>query len=120
MRQQRLLLLRIRFGDQRAAMAVGHGDKASGHVITEERESGGMATVSHRQGAAFASAVLRIGKRRLRAPKAMFGRSMPLCGIEDLTVSLLTLPPLGTTGSLTTVPVGERNDPSPRLKLPAE
>jgi hypothetical protein len=67
MRQQRLLLLWIRFRDQRAAMAVGHGDKASGHVIAEECESGGMATVSHHQGAAPASAVLRIGKRRLRA-----------------------------------------------------
>jgi hypothetical protein len=49
-------------------MAVGRGDEASGHVVAEERDCRGMASVAHRQGAAGASSVLRIGKRRLRTP----------------------------------------------------
>ena len=37
MRQQRLSGLPL--GDQRTAMAIGHSDKAPGHVIAEERDA---------------------------------------------------------------------------------
>ena len=58
MRQQRLLLLWICFRNQRAAMAVGHGDKASGHVVAEERERRRVPAIAHRQRASGAGRVL--------------------------------------------------------------
>jgi hypothetical protein len=63
-RQQRLPF-GLGFGDQRSA--VGDGDKASGHVVDEKRDTAGMAAVAHRQRAAGVGVGLRIGERRLRA-----------------------------------------------------
>jgi hypothetical protein len=56
--QQRLLLLWIRFRDQRAAMAVGHTDQASGNVIAEERERRRVPAIPHRQRASGTGRVL--------------------------------------------------------------
>ena len=66
MRQKRLLL-RLRLGDQRAAMAVGGCEEAPGHVVAEKRNCRGVTPVRHCESAADAGAVLRIGERRLRA-----------------------------------------------------
>ena len=52
MRQQRLLRRLRRLREQRTAMTVGCRHKASGHVVAEERDSGGVAAVRHRQRAA--------------------------------------------------------------------
>jgi len=65
MRQQRLPGLRFR--DQRTAMAVGRRDKASGHVVTEERDRAACrrsVTVS-----VPPVSVFRVGERRLRAER---------------------------------------------------
>ena len=40
----------LRFGDQRTA--VSDGDKASGHVVDEKRDTPGMVAVAHGQRAA--------------------------------------------------------------------
>jgi hypothetical protein len=58
MRQQRLSGLPL--GDQRTAMAVGHGDKAPGHVIAEERDRRRVPAVAHRQRAAGTGGVRRV------------------------------------------------------------
>jgi len=50
-------------GDQRAAVAVGAEDEASGDIAAEERNAGCMAAVAHRQRAAGAGGVLRIPSR---------------------------------------------------------
>ena len=50
MRQQRLPGLRFR--DQRTAMAVGRRDKASDHVVTEERDRRRLPALGHCQRAA--------------------------------------------------------------------
>ena len=51
MRKLRLLRL-LRRGDQRAAMAVGGDDEASGDVVAEKRDARGVAAVAYGQGAA--------------------------------------------------------------------
>jgi hypothetical protein len=45
------------FGNKRAAVAVGRGDKTSGHIAAEERDACGMAAIANRQGAAGAGGV---------------------------------------------------------------
>ena len=67
MRQQRLLLRLLHLRDQRAAVAVGGGEEAPGHVVAEERDGGGVTPVLHSQSAAGIRAVLGVGERRLRA-----------------------------------------------------
>ena len=64
MRQKRMLL-RLRLGDQRAAMAVGGCEEAPGHVVAEKRNCRGVTPVRHCESAAGAGAVLSIGERRL-------------------------------------------------------
>jgi hypothetical protein len=65
MRQQRLADLPFR--DQCAAMALGDGDEASGHVVAKKRDACGMAAVAHRQGAAGAGVIFRASEHALRA-----------------------------------------------------
>jgi hypothetical protein len=48
-------------------MAVGRSGEASGHVVAEKRDGGGVAAVGHRQRAAGFGVVLGVGERRLRA-----------------------------------------------------
>jgi hypothetical protein len=43
---QQRLPFGLRFGDQRTAAR--DGDKASGHVVDEKRDTPGVATISHR------------------------------------------------------------------------
>ena len=47
-----------------------------------------------------AAEILGITQLLERKPKAMSGRSMPLCSIEAITVSVLTLPPPTIPGSV--------------------
>ena len=113
--QQRLLFCLLHFRDQRAAVAVGGEDEASGDVVAEERDARGMAAVAHRQSAAGAGGVLRIGERRLRAESDV--RQVDAALREVLRGPGSTLPPLGTAGSvISTFP------PLPAVmwKLPAE
>ena len=55
------------FRNERAAVAVGRGDKASGHVVAEERTLRAVGTVGDRQRAAGVTADLGIRKRRVEA-----------------------------------------------------
>ncbi len=72
--QQRLLRLRC-FGDERAAVAVGRGDEASGHVVAEERDARGMAAIGHRQRAAGGAQQAR-GERKLKIYAPVARRSL--------------------------------------------
>jgi hypothetical protein len=64
--QQRLLPGLLGLRHQRAAMPVGCGDEASGHVVAEKCDGGGVAAVGHRQRTAGLGVVLGVGERRLR------------------------------------------------------
>ena len=56
-----------RLRDERAAMAVGCADEASGHVVTGERNFCDVGSVFDRQGAAGVAAVLRVPERGVEA-----------------------------------------------------
>jgi hypothetical protein len=99
MRQQRSLLLLIRFGHWHSATSAGRGDERSGHVGAEKRDGDGVTAVAHGQHAPSAGCGLRICERCVRA-EADVGRSMPLCGIEAVTVLVLALPPSTIAGSV--------------------
>ena len=109
MREERRLRLPS-VGHQRAAMAVGRGDKASGHVVAEERDGGGVAAVADRRRAAGGGGVLRIGKRRLRAKGDVRQIDAVLRDVSGRPAGS-TLPPLGTVGSvISTVPLMPAGD----------
>lgn len=100
MRQQRSLLLLIRFGHWHSATSAGRGDERSGHVGAEKRDGDGVTrpspTASMLQVLVVACAYASV----VCAPKPMSGRSMPLCGIEAVTVLVLALPPSTIAGSV--------------------
>jgi hypothetical protein len=62
-------LLSSPFREQGTAMAVGNGYEAPCHVIAEERDACSMAAIAHRQSAAGAGGVRRVGERRLRTER---------------------------------------------------
>jgi hypothetical protein len=97
MRQQRLLAGLPGLREQGAAVAVGRGDEASGHVVAEEGDGCRMAAVGHGQRAAGVGGVLRIGERRLCAEGDV--RQIDAVPRESLDGPGSTLPPSGTTGS---------------------
>ena len=96
MGQQRLLPVCVALRDQRAAMAVGRGDEAPGHVVAKECDGCGMAAVGYGQRAASVGAVLRIGERRLRGK----GDVRQIDAVPRKMSPGSTLPPLTTPGSV--------------------
>ena len=56
-RQQRLLPGLLRLRDQCAAVAIGRGDEARGHVVAKQRNLRDVGSLLHRQGTAGVATV---------------------------------------------------------------
>ena len=95
----RCLLVWLRLGDQRPAIAVCRGDETSGHIGAEKRDARGVPAIAHRQRAAGAGGIRLIGERRVRAEgdevEAMPGKGVPCSTLKPRNEKAA----LGTAGA---------------------